>query len=80
MWSQVIVRLCGEAKGSIQREAPGASAGSKAWIGPTDSLTGAWMSRMMPRSNATPTTSESTLFVTLWVMSTRRGSPHSATR
>jgi hypothetical protein len=34
---------------------------------------------IMPRSKATPTTLERKLFVTLWVMSTRSGSPHSAT-
>ncbi len=33
----------------------------------------------MPLSNATPTTLDSRLLVTLWVMSTRAGSPHSAT-
>src|SRR6476469_7354949 len=36
--------------------------------------------RIMPPSYATPTTLESRLLVTLWVMSTRCGSPHSATR
>ena len=34
---------------------------------------------MSPRSYATPTTVERKLLVTLWVMSTRAGSPHSAT-
>jgi hypothetical protein len=33
----------------------------------------------MPRSKATPTTLDSRLFVTLCDMSTRAGSPHSAT-
>src|SRR4051812_43639405 len=35
--------------------------------------------RIMPPSYATPTTLDSRLLVTLWVMSTRCGSPHSAT-
>ena len=37
------------------------------------------MLRIMPRSTARPTTVDTKLFVTLNVMSTRAGSPHSAT-
>jgi hypothetical protein len=37
------------------------------------------MSRISPRSKARPTTVERKLLVTLNVMSTRLGSPHSAT-
>ena len=47
--------------------------------GPTALYTVSSMLRISPRSTASPTVVDTKLFVTLNVMSTRAGSPHSAT-
>ncbi|TVP75788.1 MAG: hypothetical protein EA352_07180 [Gemmatimonadales bacterium] len=59
---------------------PGATQrGSSTCTGAMRRSTGSWMSGMSPRWWASPTTAERKLLVTLKVLSTRWGSPHSAT-